>query len=547
MRGALGDNARRPTMSSPRQPPARGPTLRVVAINDVYVLDNLPRLVGLVRHAAAVDPADALLVTLAGDFVAPSILSSLDSGRGMVDCLRAVGITHAILGNHEDDIPTEELRRRIGELGATWLSTNVRGLDPRLLASVVLAVGRVRAGLVGVVMDDPATYRRPPFGGAELTPANAAAQAEAARLVREEGCAVVIPLTHQPMDDDRDLARAERAPPFPVILGGHEHVPFVEQVGGTWIVKAGADAARAVVVDLAWPAAAPPSGWDLPAVTVRLEDVTRYPEDPELRARVDGHLRAVHDLETATLLRLAPGESLSSIGARAQQTSLGTLACSLLRDTLGAEACLFNGGGLRAARAYHGHFTYGDVKAELPFDNEIVVVALPGRVVRAAVAASRAHAPAESGGFLQVDDGTTVEGGEVTAIGGAPLDPEREYRVAMVRNLLAGMDHIEPLVRFAREHPAKVPPEGSGRDVKVVLVDAFSVALWKQLGGFDAVDTDHDGVVTEPEVAAAVARFTAEPPSDVTANLLIHALDADHDQVISRLDAEVAEGPKGGS
>jgi hypothetical protein len=72
-------------------------------------------------------------------------------------------------------------------------------------------------------------------------------------------------------------------------------------------------------------------------------------------------------------------------------------------------------------------------------------------------------------------------------------------------------------------------------------VDAFSVALWRQLGGFDAVDTDHDGVVTEPEVEAAVARMTAEPPSPVTADLVMHALDLDHDQVISRTDAEAAE------
>lgn len=540
-------------MSSSPEAPPRGPRLRIVGVNDVYALDNLPRLRSLVRRCAEVDPADAFLVTLAGDFVAPSVLSSLDAGRAMVDCLRAVGVTHAIFGNHEDDIPTEELRRRVRELGATWLGTNTRGFEPALPAYQILEVGgdrgrRVRVGLLGVVMDDAAAYRRKPFGGCDLTPANAAAQAEAARLVRDEGCACVVPLTHQSMDDDRALARGQRVPPFPVIVGGHEHVPFVEQVEGTWIVKAGADAAQAVVLDLVWPADAPaPGAWDLPAVTVRMEEVARYPDDPELRARVQGYLRRVHDLETATLVRLGPGESLSSVGTRARQTSLGTLVCSRLRDAMGAEACVFNGGGLRAGRDYHGHFTYGDVKAELPFDNEIVVASLPGRVVREAVASSRARAPAESGGFLQVDDRMRVEGTTVIAVAGAPLDEDREYRVALVRNLMSGMDHIEPLIRFAREHPEKVPPLDSGRDVKVVLVDAFSIALWRQLGGFDAVDTDHDGIVTEPEIAAAVARFTAEPPSDVTANLLVNALDADHDHVISRHDAELVEGPEGGS
>ena len=77
-------------MPSPDDPSPRGPTLRVVSINDVYSLENLRRLKNLVRHHAVTDPADAMIVALAGDFLAPSILSSLDYGRGMVDCLNAV-------------------------------------------------------------------------------------------------------------------------------------------------------------------------------------------------------------------------------------------------------------------------------------------------------------------------------------------------------------------------------------------------------------------------------------------------------------------------
>src|SRR5437773_1878119 len=101
--------------------PARGPAARLVCVNDVYTLENLPRLRTLVQRAADVDPADVLIVTLAGDFVAPSMLSSLDAGRGMVDCMNEVPITHAVLGNHEDDIATAELRARIHEFRGTWL------------------------------------------------------------------------------------------------------------------------------------------------------------------------------------------------------------------------------------------------------------------------------------------------------------------------------------------------------------------------------------------------------------------------------------------
>ncbi len=100
------------------------------------------------------------------------------------------------------------------------------------------------------------------------------------------------------------------------------------------------------------------------------------------------------------------------------------------------------------------------------------------------------------------------------------------------------MDHIEPLVRFAREHPEKVPPPSTGRDVKHVLVDAFAFELWRKLGGFDSIDANHDGVLTESEVADALARVTKEAPSHVTARLLVGAIDLNADNVISRAELD---------
>ncbi len=486
-------------------------TLRIVSVNDVYSLANLPRLKSLLRHYQGPET----ITILAGDFVAPSLLSSLDAGRGMVDCLDDIGISYVVLGNHEDDILPEELHKRVAEFNGTWLSTNVR-FDPKMKNHDVITIGGRRIGLVGVVMTDPTVYRAPPFGGAPNEPANEAAVREAKRLIAD-GCACVIAITHQSMEDDRVLARTPMNPPFPVIVGGHEHTPFLEKVDSTWIVKAGSDALAAAITEITWDDAGALT------VTTRLEPVADYPEDAELRARVDGHMAKVQEIETASLVMLAPGETLSSVGARAKQTSLGTLLCSRIRDAMGAEFCLFNAGGIRGARDYTVHFTYGDLKTEVPFDNEIVVVRMPGSVIREGVIASRAHAPAESGAYLQIDDALDID----------KLEPAREYRVAVVRNLVGGMDHIEPLIAFKTAHPEKIPPVGSGRDVKHVLVDAFAVELWRKLGGFDEIDANHDGIITEPEVAAALTRVTAEAPSHVTARLLMHALDVNADDTIT--------------
>ena len=81
--------------------------------------------------------------------------------------------------------------------------------------------------------------------------------AEARRLLRR---ALAGKATGLQFLDDRKLAAAQTSPPFPLILGGHEHKVFLEEIERTWIIKAGTDAAFAAVVDLEWPAEAPATG-----------------------------------------------------------------------------------------------------------------------------------------------------------------------------------------------------------------------------------------------------------------------------------------------
>ncbi len=211
-------------------------------------------------------------------------------------------------------------------------------------AGDVIEVGSARVGLLGVVMNDPSVYRGVPFGSHGLENPNEVVLRESEKLLAT--CTAVIPITHQSMDDDRALAASSR---FPVIVGGHEHVPLLEQVASTFIVKVGMDAERASVIDLVWPEV--PGLAVIPVTTITLEPVVDHAEDPAMRARVDGHLAKVHELETSTLFTLAPGQTLSSVGTRRQQTTLGSLVCSIIRDTLLADAALFNGGGIRACNA----------------------------------------------------------------------------------------------------------------------------------------------------------------------------------------------------
>ncbi len=521
-------------------PPRRGPRLRLLCVNDVYLLDHLPRLRAFADAQRARGDADLTLTTLAGDFVAPSLLSSLDHGRAMVDALNAVPITHVCFGNHEQDVPYAELVARTQEFRGVWLNTNLRGFAHPLPATQVLTVSgpttrAVRVGMLGVLGEDPALYPPGAFNNLPIAPANETALATARALVADDGCACVIAMTHQSLSRDRALALAQQDPPIPVIVGGHEHEPHVEALHGAWIVKAGLDATHVAVVDLEWPADAPTSGRDLPRVTVRLESLREVTPDPALAATVAKHQATVTALHGEVLRPLGPDDALSSECSRWQQTTMGALICSKVRDALGADVALLNGGGLRGNRRYEGAFTFGDLETELPFANEVVTVTMPGAAVRDAIEGSRAHAPSPAPGFLQVDDGVRVDAaGRVTHLANAPFDAARAYRVATVRVLFDGMDRIEALVRFARENPGRVPPRDAGRELKLIALEAFARDLWRTLPPFEAIDADGDGAVDRGELRRALATLLRRPTGAMMADEIVRALDRDGDGRITR-------------
>ena len=77
----------------------------------VYELKNLSALSCFIRDR--IEPGDAFICTLNGDFLSPSLLSSLDGGAAAVSVMNAVPITHVCLGNHEFDHSVETLGRRL--------------------------------------------------------------------------------------------------------------------------------------------------------------------------------------------------------------------------------------------------------------------------------------------------------------------------------------------------------------------------------------------------------------------------------------------------
>lgn len=121
-------------------------TLRIFHVNDVYKFDNLPALKTCIDDMSK--DATHTLKVMAGDFLAPSVQSTLDDSKGMVELMNAIGFDVVCFGNHECDVKDEELPKRIQELNAVWLNSNMTSFTEEFTREGKLTKGKCPASHV---------------------------------------------------------------------------------------------------------------------------------------------------------------------------------------------------------------------------------------------------------------------------------------------------------------------------------------------------------------------------------------------------------------
>jgi 2',3'-cyclic-nucleotide 2'-phosphodiesterase (5'-nucleotidase family) len=511
-------------------------TLRIIHINDVYELDNLPKFATMVKDLSV--GFDNVIVTLAGDFLGPSVLSALDSGKGMVDVLNAIPVTHVCFGNHENDVPFLQLLKRVKQFDGKWLNTNMPDFHTKLPRYDIIEIKSKdgkhvrKVGLCGLMLHTPTIHRKNAFGGAvdTMVPVMEAAINIAKEL--DDQCDVVIPLTHQDVDDDVLLSKAGLN--FPVILGAHDHDFIVkggEHGSSCLVVKVGSDAYKAAVIDVSWKD-------DISkecSVQMRFEDVGSYKKDMVVEMVAFNALKPVRDLKEAVMLRTSTmQELLSSRNIRTKQTTMGTLITSALRDGLNADCCFLNAGGIRGNSDYPQEFTYFDLRNEVAFTTHLVVCPMLGSVIAAAVKESRSSLPNASGSFFQLDSRCRVESdlndGEekksssttdditgmqtLVVINDEPIDMDKTYMVCTDYLLLTGMCNISPFVQYGVDHPEIIKNKDACVLSKPTLVQFFARNLVRAMGGIEDLDLNQDGVVSFAELKQCLKKLYADKNGD---------------------------------
>ena len=448
------------------------------------------------------------VVVSAGDNIGASpLLSSLSHDEATIEALNLAGLDVSAVGNHELDEGWWELRRVQdggchpvdGCLAGTafkgaifsYVAANIT-LDPSQADSGMLAraglhgseprrlfppytireLGGVRVGFIGLTLQEapsiiiPDSVRGLTFGE------EAAAANEAASALRKQGVRAIVVVMHEGGDQQgRSVNGCDRisndlrnvstrmSDDIDVIISGHSHQAYNCGIGGKLVTSASSGGRLVTKIDLRIRR----SDGEVIAKSARNLIVTRdVPKDPAQSAII-ARYSPVAEKVGGRVIGTITGSLMRTPDA-AGESSLGRVIADAMHDgareaRIGdVDVAFWNSGGIRAdlvapAGAASAPVTFAQLFSVLPFANELIVKSLRGdallRLLEEQFGAARTRILPVSSSLTYAYDASRPRGQRVdrtsVRIDGAPLLPDRTYRVATSNFLWGGGDDVSAL------------------------------------------------------------------------------------------------------
>ncbi len=427
--------------------------LTILGVGDIYAFDahrgrgGVARLNAVARAERAANPNTLYLMD--GDMLSPSLLSGLDGGRNMIELTSIVPFDLAVPGNHEFDFGPENFVEQMKASAYPWAAVNIRRKDgsalPGLGGVSWKEMAGLRIALVPVAQDTTPVVSSP--GDLVFLPTVATA-VEAARAARKEGADLVIGVVQTDHANDRKLIDSHA---FDVIVSGDDHALGSWYDGKTLYVETGIDARFLTPVDLTVTIGEKRGKRKVSWVPrIRFIDTAEVTPDPETEARVAEYRAELDRRLGEPIGRTEVMLDTRRAMVRSVETAFGDLVADAMRWATGADVAITNGGGIRGDRTYEpgSVLTRKDILTELPFGNKTVVTEIPGSQLLAALENGFSQVEKGAGRFPQVSglevvwDPSAEPGSRVVSVtvNGAPLDPDRLYKVATNDYMLRGGD-----------------------------------------------------------------------------------------------------------
>ncbi len=409
---------------------------RVVHYSDLETVLDEPERAGALAATVERLRDERTLVVGTGDNTAPGALSLATDGGAALSLFETLAPDVDTFGNHDFDFGPERARELAAAAPQRYLCANAERDGERFAADetaphALFSAGGERVGVVGVAHPETAAMNYTVDGVQFRDPVPAVRESVAA--LRERGADSTVVASHCGRIDQR-IARETTVD---AVLGGHVHDVHRDRVDGTLVVRPGRAGRRVSLVTLG----------DRPTAEIRDAEA----DGDRVARRVTRRMRDRHaehglDEEVATVSEPIERTERAAVTAG---SAVGNLLTDALRWRTGADVAVSPPGAIRAGDPLAGAVTAADLIGLAPYADDLLTVVVPGDRLREALVAVPFgyHDDGHPDRYCCHVSGTRLvwndaEGRlERATVNGAPLEPDREYTVALA-DYLVETDHV---------------------------------------------------------------------------------------------------------
>lgn len=460
-----------------QEQPSEPLTIKIVHTNDIHGRSAYQEdsVVGFEKLGALIAQEEPALVLDVGDTFHGQAFATLEQGTGMAELLKSVKYDAMTPGNHDWHYGKDRLKELQKLSEVPILAGNVTEADSAFFANDgthTKTVDGVKIGVLGV-FDPVLADSTAPRNIVGLSFADDAQRAtELAGQLREQGCDIVVGLSHQ-LDCAEFVSRTRG---IDLLLAGHDHAVFDESYPDAdgkqvRVMETGSYFEQVGLVSISYDKSAK----KILSVTETLTTPATagaLVSDTEVTSVLDG----INGRLTKRLTQVVGTTGVELDGRkeelRIRETEMGRVVTAAYLEETGADIAFENAGGIRIGKLLPaGDITVRDIVDTAPFGNYIVTKEISGKSVCSIIERSieiglqnkkaydewkktgsdQVRWPDDDGNYLQFGgmtvlyDTTKPQGERVVSVqvGNVPLNLEQLYTVAANNYISLGKTYPE--------------------------------------------------------------------------------------------------------
>ncbi|WP_373940700.1 bifunctional metallophosphatase/5'-nucleotidase [Polaribacter sejongensis] len=397
------------------------------------------------------------MLFMAGDFLNPSLIGTIKidgervRGKQMVEVMNAMNFDLVAFGNHEFDIPLNDLQKRLNESNFPWISANVKLKTKEAAIPFYKEVNghkeHVGETFIKELVDEDGTKIKVGFISVCI-PSNPKdfveygsvfVKARASYAAIKDSVDVVFGLTHLDLESDKRIAKI--IPGLALIMGGHEHANSNDFVGDVQISKADANAKTVYIHRITYDKKTKKA-----VVTSELKEINSTIKADENVAKIVNKWQTILNSKIKEVIT-NPEEIIFEAKTpldgrdskiRGVQTNLGEIITKAMSFSFNDEVdcALVNGGSVRIDDQLSGNITPVDIFRVLPYGGAILKVKIKGSLLKRVL--DYGLKAAGTGAYLQRYNAEKV--GDKWFVKNQELNSNKIYTVAFSDYLLKGLD-----------------------------------------------------------------------------------------------------------